>query len=249
MKHLNKHEQQVVTFYEVESNSYDEKRWSSSAGKRLNHFQQQLVLDSVGPCRDKQIIDIGTGTGRFALQLASQGANVIGVDIAFNMLRHANQKAQSNPVSGGLVFLQTDSTRLPFDEDSFDGCTCINVLNLIPRYEDVLAEIARVLKPNAFLVANFPNLFSVCFPGALLVNIMKRTTSRNTAGYRYSRWFRFAEIKTALSCVGIEIIDVKGQPLSPKHIALQAYPKVLQSPRLFCPSLYVIGRKRGEQLA
>ena len=79
MKHLNKHEQQVVTFYEVESNSYDEKRWSSSAGKRLNHFQQQLVLDSVGPCRDKQIIDIGTGTGRFAIQLASQGASVIGV--------------------------------------------------------------------------------------------------------------------------------------------------------------------------
>ena len=95
----------------------------------------------------KKLIDIATGTGSQAYELAKLGHDVIGVDLSPEMLEQAKKKMSS---SLRLSFLHTDATRLPFDDHTFDAASISLGLHDMPYEIDllVLKEMKRVIKDN-----------------------------------------------------------------------------------------------------
>ena len=106
------------------------------------------------------ILDIGCGEGRHIIHACLE-YNVlgVGVDLSQKDLLTAAERFQPfahyNPNSQ-FFLQQTDATRLPFADNSFDKIICSEVLEHIENYSGVLQEIKRVLKPRGTLGVSVP---------------------------------------------------------------------------------------------
>jgi SAM-dependent methyltransferase len=94
----------------------------------------------------ERALDIGTGLGDAALLVAREfpHARVRGVDLSEEMVRRAQARIGLDP-EGRVAFKVADASKLPFEDDSFD---LVTQLNMPPFF----SEIARVLRPGGFVV-------------------------------------------------------------------------------------------------
>jgi SAM-dependent methyltransferase len=100
--------------------------------------------------RDSSVLEIGCGSGGYALHLAEKlGCQIVGLDINESGIRNAQQLAQEAGLASQARFEQRDASKnLSFDEATFDATFSNDVLCHIPGRLDVLAEMFRVLKPG-----------------------------------------------------------------------------------------------------
>jgi ubiquinone/menaquinone biosynthesis C-methylase UbiE len=95
-----------------------------------------------------RILEIGVGTGRIALPLASRVAAIYGLDLSRPMMSRLRAKQAGEPIH----LVEGDAAYLPFSDSVFDGTVIVHVLHLIPNWRDVLTELRRVLRPAAPLI-------------------------------------------------------------------------------------------------
>jgi SAM-dependent methyltransferase len=110
----------------------------------LAHAAQRLHAGS-----DEQILDVGTGTGWSARNVARRGARVTAVDIAPELLAAAAEL--SSHVRPAIHFQIGDAERLPFEARSFDGVISTFGLIFAANQKQVAAELARVCRPGGRL--------------------------------------------------------------------------------------------------
>ena len=94
-----------------------------------------------------KILDVATGTGAQAYELAKLGYDVTGIDLSPEMLEQAKKKTDSGLK---LHFQQEDATKLPFKDNSFDASSISLGLHDMPYQIDILVlrEMKRVTKKN-----------------------------------------------------------------------------------------------------
>jgi SAM-dependent methyltransferase len=93
-------------------------------------------------------LDVGCGGGQYFETLAGLGWRVTGTDISEDQLVVARPRAEA--VAADLV--RCDATAMPFADASFDAVTAIMISTDVQPYEGVLAEAARVLRPDGRFV-------------------------------------------------------------------------------------------------
>jgi SAM-dependent methyltransferase len=93
-----------------------------------------------------RVLEIGIGTGRFAVPLRAGQVNMFGLDLAPEMLRRLRQKDSRLPVALG------DATRMPFADGRFGAAVGIHVLHLIPSWREALSELVRVVRRGGLLL-------------------------------------------------------------------------------------------------
>lgn len=104
-----------------------------------------------------RVLVVGCGAGRESIALAKNGFEVIGVDIAENMINAAKEKGKELglPVS----FLQVDAQYICFKESAFNYIVMFgSLLSYIPRRKNrirALAESGQALAPNGILIVSF----------------------------------------------------------------------------------------------
>ena len=96
-------------------------------------------------------LDLGTGAGFFAFQLADLGCEVTGIDYSEQMIAHAIQNGKELGYEG-VRFLQMDAQHLAFEDESFDFIFTRNVTWTLPDPEKAYAEMCRVLSPGGRLL-------------------------------------------------------------------------------------------------
>src|SRR5204863_6503358 len=98
------------------------------------------------------VLDRGCGDGTTALPAAKLGADVLGVDIARDLVEAGNKRAQEQGLSH-LKFQEGDATNLSSLEDqAFDLVVSIFGAMFAPKPFDVAAEMVRVTKPGGRIV-------------------------------------------------------------------------------------------------
>ena len=83
-----------------------------------------------------RVLEVGVGTGRFALPLRDRGVRVVGLDISEKMLAKAREK-------DGRDLLLGSATSIPFRDGAFRSTMAIHLLHLIRDWPVALREIAR----------------------------------------------------------------------------------------------------------
>ena len=119
--------------YSCQAIRYDETRSASPSVMRV----LRAALEGAPGHR---LVDIGGGTGNYALALSLEGWEPIVVDRAPSMLARAAAK--------GLETVEADAERLPFEDESFDAATMISMLHHVEDRGAALAEARRILKPG-----------------------------------------------------------------------------------------------------
>ncbi|HWV34181.1 MAG TPA: class I SAM-dependent methyltransferase [Thermomicrobiales bacterium] len=109
----------------------------------VDEFAQDRVLDIVEP---------GIGTGRIALPLAAAGHRIAGVDTSRPMLDACTAKATALEIVDCVTLAEGDATDLPYDDDAFDVGLFASLLYLVPDWESVLDEFARVVRPAGAVI-------------------------------------------------------------------------------------------------
>jgi ubiquinone/menaquinone biosynthesis C-methylase UbiE len=125
----------------------------------LTSIYRPVVDELLGCVSGKRILDAGCGDGCHATGLASQGASVVGVDGSSEMIALAEQRSGGCGVEYRLADL---TEALPFPDDSFDIIVSTMVLAEIPRIDVAIAEFARILGNDGFLVLTMPHPCFFC---------------------------------------------------------------------------------------
>jgi trans-aconitate methyltransferase len=108
----------------------------------------QGLLELLAAQPGERILDLGCGTGALSAEIASSGADVVGLDRSVDMIEEARRKFPR------LRFEVADACSLPFVAE-FDAVFSNAVLHWIPQAGAVARGIARALRPNGRLVAEF----------------------------------------------------------------------------------------------
>jgi SAM-dependent methyltransferase len=112
----------------------------------------EALVRTLGITHGLEVLDLGCGDGTTALPAARLGANVLGVDIASNLVEAGNARAQSLGLTN-CRFQEGDASDLSeLEDDSFDLVISIFGAMFAPRPFDVAKELVRVTRPGGRIV-------------------------------------------------------------------------------------------------
>ena len=106
------------------------------------------VIDELGVTEGMDVLDLGCGDGTTAIPAAERGANVLGVDIATNLVAAGKARAAAAGLEN-IRFEEGDASNLAgIDDDRFDLVVSMFGAMFAPRPHDVAREMVRVTRPG-----------------------------------------------------------------------------------------------------
>jgi ubiquinone/menaquinone biosynthesis C-methylase UbiE len=141
----------------VMARTFDDRRFGGPIGDLVAGTQARVLSNMVGRIKDREILDVGTGTGRAALLLARSGARVTAVDASEEMLAIARQRAADQLVS--VKFVRGDAHALDFPDRRFDAVVSLRMLMHTPDWRQCVAELCRVAE--RLVIIDYPSATSV----------------------------------------------------------------------------------------
>ena len=161
------------TFWDRTAKLYDRfMRKDRAAYQQMYAWMEPVV-------RDRQVLELATGTGLIAKHLAHAAAHMEATDASPAMIAQAKRGA----ASAKLHFSVQDMFRLPYADGSFDVVIVSNALHIVPEPEKALAEIRRVLKDDGVLLAP-----TFTHAGNDLVGNVKAFLMKLVGFRQYSKW-------------------------------------------------------------
>lgn len=110
------------------------------------------LVESIGVTPGMKVLDLGCGDGTTALPSAQRGADVLGVDIATNLVAAGNRRAEEAGLKN-LRFQEGDACNLEgIGDQQFDLVVSIFGAMFAPKPHDVAKEMVRVTKPGGRIV-------------------------------------------------------------------------------------------------
>lgn len=143
----------VIWLYNVYATRYDGLVQHDTVEEHL-HIAAPL-MKRLDPQTHPLVLDIATGTGRIPLALCHHArfeGHVVALDLSRKMLAQAVIKIQAEHFEDYVTFIWADGSQIPFDDNSFDVVTCMEALEFMPKPEDALRELVRVLRPGGLLL-------------------------------------------------------------------------------------------------
>lgn len=179
-------------------------RWSAMLDRRSDEVAHEMarMIEALDLQSGVRVLDAGCGGGHWTVGFALHGAEVVGVDIAPEMLRIAGQHIAEagDEVAAACTLLQGSLLALPLPDASVDLAHCRCVLQFSPDPVLALTELARVLRPGGQAV--------ICVPGALspiYAGSWKRFTTPTHA--QTSTYLLPWELEGLLTQAGWQIVD------------------------------------------
>lgn len=167
----------------------------------LNHFLslgidviwRKKAIKQLATDHPKQILDVATGTGDFALMaLKLNPDKIIGVDISEGMLSMGREKMKRRGLEKKIELHLGDSEGLPFNENKFDAVIVAFGVRNFENLSQGLADMQRVLKPGGKVVvlefskpARFPVKQLYQFYFRYILPTIGKLVSKDSSAYTY----------------------------------------------------------------
>ncbi len=159
------YEQEKIKPYDNDSGKGEqvEKMFDNIASRydTLNHWMsfdidkrwRKRAIMQLGEHSPKEILDIATGTGDFAIMTAKMlhPKRLVGADISEGMMDVGRKKVMAEGLADVVSFAKEDCMRLSFAEGSFDAVTAAFGIRNFADLERGLSEMYRVLRPGGHL--------------------------------------------------------------------------------------------------
>lgn len=145
-------------FDELASTWWDESGTLHGLGVLLNRVRVPFVMGALGTelgPGPHRLLDLGAGGGLLADAVAGAGHTAIALDPSLPSVRAGRDHAAS--AETGVSSLAGRGEQLPFSDGCFDAVLCMEVLEHVDDPEAVIAEAARVLRPEGLFVFSGPN--------------------------------------------------------------------------------------------
>ncbi|HEY3726495.1 MAG TPA: class I SAM-dependent methyltransferase [Solirubrobacteraceae bacterium] len=109
---------------------------------------RHAMVKAVDPRPGQRVLDVATGTGMVAFELADRGqCDVTGLDQSEAMLGAARARLAGSPrFNGRIRFVSGEAERLPFADGEFDALTFTYLLRYVEDRAATMRELARVVK-------------------------------------------------------------------------------------------------------
>jgi 2-polyprenyl-6-hydroxyphenyl methylase/3-demethylubiquinone-9 3-methyltransferase len=195
--------------------------WDTNGPQRALHELNPTRLAYVRtrcPLRGAAVLDVGCGAGLLSEALAAEGAEVVAMDLAPELIEVAN-----------LHLLETQARRPPLRIDyrvqsvesiaaelpgRFDAITCMEMLEHVPDPLSVVRACAGLLKPGGSLFVSTlnrtPAAFALAIVGAeYIAGLLPKGT------HSYAQFIRPAELAAWLRAAGLQLAEVSGLHYNP----------------------------------
>ena len=183
--------EQVTKMFDTISGDYDGLNRVISFG--IDIKWRKKVVKIVKENNPDTILDIATGTGDLAINLAETNATkIIGLDISSGMLEIGKAKIKNKALDSKIEMILADSENMPFEDNTFDAITVAFGIRNFESLENGLKEIYRVLKPNGTFViletsmpTKAPYLQGYKFYTKNILPLIGKLFSKDRSAYKY----------------------------------------------------------------
>jgi demethylmenaquinone methyltransferase / 2-methoxy-6-polyprenyl-1,4-benzoquinol methylase len=183
--------EQVTKMFDTISGDYDGLNRVISFG--IDIKWRKKVVKIVKENNPDTILDIATGTGDLAINLAETNATKItGLDISSGMLEIGKAKIKNKALDSKIEMILADSENMPFEDNTFDAITVAFGIRNFESLENGLKEIYRVLKPNGTFViletsmpTKAPYLQGYKFYTKNILPLIGKLFSKDRSAYKY----------------------------------------------------------------
>ncbi len=174
------------------------------------------------------VVDLASGSGGVSRELTQPGRTVVGLDLSTDELALAAER-------GPGPWVQADALRLPFRDGSVDVVTSSMGLVVVTPLHELLAEVARVLRPGGVLAAIAPALRPLR-PGDL--RVLTRISGRLRASPQFPGPVELAGFRRTLEAAGLTRVEDKRERY---HFTVRNR----EDAALMLSSLYLPGTRRS----
>jgi 2-polyprenyl-6-hydroxyphenyl methylase / 3-demethylubiquinone-9 3-methyltransferase len=188
---------------------------------RLEYFTGVLRRLGVDPA-GKTVVDIGCGGGLFAEEFARLGAHVIGVDPSKPSLDTA--RAHAAAMAFSIDYRAGTGEQLPVDDASVDIACCVDVLEHVNDLDAVIAETARILRPDGVYL--FDTINRTAMSRIVVIKLLQEWRCTACMPPDLHAWEQFIapdELRAALShhhLQGREIVGIGPRVRPPRLVRL-----------------------------
>ncbi len=183
------------------ASKYD--RWfETPEGKTVKKFELQLLTEFIEPAKGKTMLEIGIGTGLFAMEFKKMGMDIYGVDPSEEMLKIAESR--------GFMVKQGTGGKIPFENNSFDTILAMTSMEFSKTPGQFVKEMKRTAKPNGTVVVAVLNLLSLYGLERRIRGLFEKNVF--TGAHFYTYW----ELKKLLSA-HLNNVKVSSSVFSPPN--------------------------------
>ena len=159
-------------------------------------------FDKLTDWQGKSVLDLGCAGGFMAEALAHKGARVSGIDPAQDAIQAAKHHAKTSNLD--ITYDVGVGEHMPYSDDTFNIVVCVDVLEHVRDLSQVLAEVARVLKPGGLFLYDTINRNPIARLATITVaEDILRLLPKNT--HDPAMFIKPLELRTAMINAGLTV--------------------------------------------
>lgn len=192
-------------------------RWWDTDGEMrplhdLNPVRLRYV-ERAGSLTGLAIADVGCGGGLLAEAMARQGARVVGLDLAAELI----EVARLHAIEAGVAIdyrVESAEQHARAGAGSYDVVTCMEMLEHVPDPQAIVAALATLVRPGGHVFVSTLNRTPRAYAMAILgAEYVLRLLPAGT--HTYAKFIRPSELAAWARAVGLVVVDVAGLEYDP----------------------------------
>ena len=128
-------------------------RYTTAQDSFSENIERPAIERLIGEVAGLRALDLGCGSGAYSIWLDGRGAQVTGLDLSATMLSLAQKRARELDAQADFCIADINKP-LPFANESFDIVLTATALHYVENLQDLMREVARVMKRGAQFVAS-----------------------------------------------------------------------------------------------